>query len=130
MPAFLQDLRYGARMLRRSPGLVAVAVLSLALSIGANVANFSLANALLFRPLPVKDPNQLVVLTTSYRDSPYNPSSYADYKDLRDHNNVLSGLAAYFVFPMGLKGEDRPEVITGQLVTWNFFDVLGVRPAI
>ncbi len=117
-------------MLRRSPGLVVVAVLSLALSIGANVANFSLANALLFRPLPVEDPNQLVVLTTSYRDNPYNPSSYADYKDVRDHNQVLAGLAAYFVVPMGLKGKDRPEVVMGQLVTWNFFEVLGVRPAI
>lgn len=130
MRGLLQDLRYGARMLRRSPAVVVVAVLSLALAIGANVANFSLANALLFRPLPVQDPGRLVVISTSYRDNPYTPSSYADYKDLRDHNDVLSGMAAYFVFPMGLKGKDQPEVVLGQLVTWNFFDVLGVRPAI
>jgi predicted permease len=130
MQGLVQDLRYGARMLRRTPGVTAVAVLSLALGIGANVTNFSLANALLFRPLPVEDPDRLVVLTTSYRDSPYNPSSYADYRDLRDHNEVFSGMVAYTFFPMGLKGKDRPEVVMGQLVTWNFFDVLGVQPVV
>ena len=78
----------------------------------------------------MEDPDQLVALTTSYRDNPYNPSSYADYQDLRDQNEVFSGLAAYFVFPMGVKGKDRPEVVMGQLVTWNFFEVLGVRPVV
>lgn len=130
MQSVLQDLRYGARMLRRSPGVTVVAVLSVALGIGATVTNFSLANALLYRPLPVEDPDELVAVSTSFKDNPYNPSSYADYRDLRDENEAFSGLAAYFVFPMGLKGKDRPEVVMGQLVTWNFFDVLGVRPAV
>ncbi len=129
MAGLWQDLRYAARSLARAPGFLAVAVLSLALGIGANLTNFSLANALLFRPLPVQDPDRLVTVTTSYRDNPYNPTSYADFRDLRDYNEVFSGMAAYFFFPMSLKGNDQPEVVTGQLITWNFFDLLGVQPA-
>ena len=126
----LQDLSYGFRMLRKSPAVTAAAVLSLALGIGANVSIFSFANALLFRPLPVEDPGRLAVLTTSYQQDRYNATSYVDFHDIRDHNNVFSGVAAYFPFPMGLKGKERPEVVMGELVTSNFFDVLGVRPQI
>lgn len=128
MPGLPQDLSYGFRMLRRSPAASTAAVLSLALGIGANVTIFSLANALLFRPLPVRDPDRLAVVTTSYPRDRYNPTSYPDFQDLRDHNDVFSGLAAYFPFPMGLKARDRPEVVMGQLVTSNFFDVVGVQP--
>ena len=128
MAGILKDCGYGLSILRRSPGVAAAAVLSLALGVGANVTTFSLANALLFRPLPVENPDRLAVLTTSYEDNRYNPTSYPDYQDIREHNEAFSDVAAYFFFPMGLTGGDRAEVVMGQLVSWNFFDVLGGAP--
>jgi predicted permease len=124
-----QDLRYGAKMLVKHRGFTTLAVLSLALGMGANATIFSFSNALLLRTLPVEEPQRLVAVTTSYvGGGRHGPTSLPDYEDLRDRNDVFSGVAAHAYFPMALTGPGRPEVVIGQLVTWNFFSVLGVEP--
>jgi predicted permease len=83
----------------------------------------------LLRPLPVEDPDRLVSLFTAYEEmDDYSHSSYPDYEDLRDRCDAFSGLAAHFYYPMGLRTSARAEVIAGQVVTWNYFSVLGVTP--
>jgi predicted permease len=121
---FLQDVRYAARTLRRSPGFTAVCVLSLALGIGANTAVFSILNSLILRPLPVENPDRLVYLIGSRGST----NSFPNYRDLPDRNSTLSGLAAYRVAPMGLDTDAGPRRVWGYLVTGNYFDMLGVRP--
>ncbi len=129
MHSLWQDLRYGWRMLLQHRGLTIVAALSLALGIGANTAIFSVVNAGFIRPIPVEQFDTLVsVFTSNVGGSRYGTTSYPDYADLRDGNDVFSGLAAQTYIPMGLKGSDRTEIVTGQLVSWNYFDVLGVEP--
>jgi predicted permease len=124
-----QDLRYGAKMLVKNWGFTAVAVFSLALGIGANTTIFTFANALLLRPLPVEEPDRLVAVSTSYEGGEmYGPTSLPNYEDLRDSNDVFSGLAAHSYYPMAFTGEDRPEIVIGQIVTWNYFSVIGVEP--
>jgi putative ABC transport system permease protein len=128
-----QDLRYALRMMRRSPGFTAVAVLSLSLGIGANTAIFSLINILMLRLLPVKNPQQLVELLSRYPGEPrINGFSWQSYEHYRDHNHVFSGL-------IGTSGPTRlnvrsegfePETLTGEHVVGNFFPVLGMTPAI
>src|SRR6202023_3207240 len=132
----LQDVKYGARVLTRSPGFTAVAALSLALGIGANTTIFTLINAVLLNPLPVEDPSQLVSVWTvdernassafgSLQTSPLN------YKDYRDKNEVFSGLAAHQGLPLNISGgTGQPEQVFGEIVTGNFFDVLGAKPLI
>jgi putative ABC transport system permease protein len=117
------DLRYGLRILARSPIFTAVAVLTLTLGIGANTVIFSLVNALLFRPLPaVQEPDQLTYLSGSY--------SYPDYEYFRDRNEVFSGLLAQGgTTSLNLNTGGEPELVVGELVTANFFSVLGVTPA-
>jgi macrolide transport system ATP-binding/permease protein len=129
MSGLWQDLRYGFKTLVKNWGFSVVAVLSLALGIGANTTIFSFANALLLRPLPVEEPERLAAVTTSYVGGGlYGPTSLPDYEDLRDRNEVFSGVAAHSYFPMALTGDERPEVVFGHLVTWNYFSVIGVEP--
>jgi predicted permease len=127
METFLRDIRYGARSLRKSPGFTAVAVLTLALGIGANTAIFSFVNAVLLRPLPVAEPERLVYVFGGSRTSPYNVSSYPDYLDYRDGNHVFSDLAAYSSIDLSLSDDNQPDMISGLIVTGNYFDALGVR---
>jgi len=117
------DLRYGVRMLSKSPIFTTVAVVTLTLGIGANTVIFSLVNALLFRPLPaVHEPDQLTYLSGSH--------SYPDYEYFRDHNEVFSGLLAQGgTTSLNLNTGVEPELVVGELVTANFFSVLGVPPA-
>ena len=122
-----QDLRFGARMLLQSKGFTAVAVLSLALGIGANTAIFSLADALLWRALPATGNDRLFTLVRG--DGSGGPFSYPDYVDYRDRNRVFTGLAAYESVPLAFGNGDRSGVVMGELVTGNFFEVLGVRMA-
>jgi len=132
MRTFWADLRYGLRMLAANPGFAAVAVLSLAIGIGANTAMFSLADALLLRPLPVPHSSQVVrVLSTSAARS-YGRVSYPDYLDFRDQTKTLSGLAAYAQTVVGFKADPQSvsQVKVGLAVSTNFFDVLGVEPAL
>ena len=129
-----QDARYALRMMRRTPGFTAAAVLSLALGIGANTAVFSLINALMLRTLPVPHPEQLVELLQEYPGEPrgngyWSPQSYAYY---RDNNHVFSSLMAasppsrFNVRAQALE----PEMVSGQYVAGDFFAGLGVKPAI
>src|SRR5580700_4463159 len=103
MRTLWNDIRYGLRMLAANPGFTAVAILSLAIGIGANTSTFSLADAMLLRPLPVSHPSQVVrVLSTSHARK-YEAVSYPDYVDFRDQVKAFSGLAAYEQTVVGLK---------------------------
>lgn len=132
----VQDLRFAFRMLRKSPGFTAVAILTLALGIGANTAIFSLTDQVLLRLLPVQHPEQLVVLRSTENKAGRtfadydlrNSFSYPMYKNLRDHNHVFSGLLACFQVDVSLARSGRAEIAHGELVSGNFFNVLGVRP--
>ena len=138
MDTLLQDVRYGVRMLLKSPAFTVVAVLMLALGIGANTAIFSLTYQVLLRALPVRNPEQLVVLR-SPGDKPGHTSSDGDdaasfsyplYKDLRDRNPAFSGLLARFGVALSVAGQGSTERAVGELVSGNYFQVLGVTPAL
>jgi len=135
METLFQDLRYGVRMLRTHPSFTAVAVLSLALGIGANTAIFSLINAVLLKMLPVKNPQELALFTVAGARASTN-FSYPLYEQLRDHNRSFSGVIAaggvgrmrMVVSEPGASGQT--EQIRAQLVSGNFFSVLGVNTVI
>ncbi|HEY9404508.1 MAG TPA: ABC transporter permease [Pyrinomonadaceae bacterium] len=130
MNSLAQDFRYGVRLLFKNPGFTFVAVLSLALGIGANATIFSFVNAILLRPLPVEEPDQLVRLyTTSAGSDRIGAFSHQDYLDIREHNNALSGLIAERLKPMSLSGDGQNEIIPGAIVSGNYFSVLGVQAA-
>jgi predicted permease len=122
-----QDLRYGVRMLWTHPGFATVAIVTLALGIGANTAIFTLLDKLLLRTLPVEQPNQLVAFVSDGKGEP-GIFSYPGYVNLRDHNDVLSGLAASVQRPFSLSDGAQTERLTGEIVSGNYFEVLGVRP--
>jgi predicted permease len=122
----LRDARYAARALRAMPTFTAVAVLTLGLGIGANAAIFSVINAVVVRPLPVDRPGELVAINRLGRDVPTH--SYPDYRDFRDRNTLLSGIAAYRISPMSLDAGGTATRIWGYLATGNYFDLVGVRP--
>src|SRR5580692_997782 len=134
MAAFFQDLRYSLRTLRKAPLFTAVAVLSLALGIGANSAIFSLINQLLLQRLPVKDPEQLVMLAGRGRHYGGNNGrdklSYPMYQDIRDKNQVFEGMFGTHRSTMSVAFGGRTELVSAELVTGNFFRVLGVGAAI
>jgi macrolide transport system ATP-binding/permease protein len=123
-----QDLRYGSRMLLKNPGFTLIAVLTLGLGIGANTAIFSLTNALLLQTLPVPQPEQLV--TVSRGDGMGEPLSYPDFVSLRARNEALSGLAASHFAELSFGNGSRSEVVRGELVSSDYFDVLRVRPVL
>ncbi|MGH9938982.1 MAG: ABC transporter permease, partial [Blastocatellia bacterium] len=127
----IQDLRFGVRMLLKNPGFTLIAALTLGLGIGANTAIFSLVNALLLRPLSgVAEPERLVQVGRQYSDKNYlSDSSYPDYLDYREQNTVMSGLALLAPTAFHLSAGQEAERVEGELVSGNFFDVLGVRPA-
>lgn len=131
MQTLWQDLRYGCRMLLNSPGFTGLAVLALALGIGANSTIFSLVNALLLRPLPVERPEQLAaVYTSDFSSGDYGTSSYPDYLDFRDRNQVFSGLVAYTVTPFSLNVDGANERAFGEVVSGNYFADLGIKMAL
>ena len=126
----LQDTKYGLRMLLRSPAFTAVAALSLALGIGANTAIFSLINAILLRPIPVAEPDRLAsVFTTDQRNPGNLPLSHLNYKDLRDHNQVFTEMAAFAFAQLNWSTGTESEQIPAQVTSGNYFSLLGVRLA-
>jgi len=129
---FLQDLRYGARMLLKQPGFTLIAVLTLSLGIGANTAIFSLVNVVLLRPLPVAQPDQLVALNSVSLDGKRNFPTFSlpNYRDLRDRNDVLAGLTAYLPTPVSLSNHGVNTRLWGALATGNYFELLGLKPAL
>jgi predicted permease len=128
------DLRYAARMIRKAPAASAIAVLSLALGIGANTAIFSLVDTMLLKLLPVKTPDELFVLTSGRIERPNTSWSYPDYVAMRDRNTTLTGLAltSQGLMPIGMQAApgDAPELMHALVVSGNYFQVLGVESAI
>jgi len=129
-----QDLRYTLRTFKKSPVFVGVAVLSLALGIGANTAIFTLVDQLLLRLLPVKDPQQLVLFWGRGRHYGSNNGryklSYPMYEDFRDHNKVFSGMFCRHESSFSIAADGRTERVDGELVSGTYFQVLGVRAAL
>ncbi len=130
MGALIQDLRYGLRMLARNPGFTAVAVLSLALGIGANTAIFSVVNAALLRPLPFKDPERLVVVWENNRKKGWDRHRVEGNRLLgwEKQNRVFNEMAASSTFDLNLSGTGEPERVRVAEVTSNFFSVHGAQP--
>ena len=139
MDAFLQNIRFTLRQLRKSPSFALVAIITLALGIGANTAFFTLLDQALLRELPVSHPDQLVRLQyigsntgriSAFGGDSNNYFSYPMYKDLRDRNEVFSGMLADVEVSVGVQWNNQSELVPGELVSGNYFDVLGVKPAL
>ena len=131
MGCLWSDVRYGFRVLRKSPGFTAVAMLTLALGIGANSTVFSWIDTVLLRPLPgVEEPSRLVALETLTPSGEYITTSYPNYRDLRDRNRLLAGLAGAQLRSLNLGDGERTERVWAEMVTGNYFAVLGVKPAL
>jgi predicted permease len=128
----LQDVRYGVRTLRKSPGFTVVVVLTIALGIGATAAIFSAVNAVLFRPLPFNDPGRLVVVKMKHVRSGavYDDVSFPDFEDWRAENRVFAGMAVYRDADGTLLANGAAIHVTGETVSGNLFSLLGVRPLI
>jgi macrolide transport system ATP-binding/permease protein len=127
-----QEIRHTYRMLAKNPGFTAIAALSLALGIGANSAIFSLADALLLRPLAVRDPGSVVTVSTTTPDNPYGGVSYANYRDLRNAARSFDGMVAFELstWGAGTSAKEVAQMRMGALVSDNFFDVLGIAPTL
>lgn len=123
-----RDVQYALRGLRNSPGFTAIAVLTLALGIGVNTTIFSMVNAILLKPLPVDSPEELVDIYSrpSNMTSEFGTTSWLDYQEYREQSETLSDIAAYTNFFANFARDGRSELIIGELVSGNYFDVLGV----
>ncbi len=131
-----QDVSFGFRMLRKNPGFSAVAVLSIALGIGANTTIFTVVNAVLLNPLPVRDISRLVEMDTVDSKTKVGVArakklgmSFPNFQDYQRQNQVFSGLACIVIAPLTWSGGAEPKKVEGQLVSANYFDVLGLEPA-
>ncbi|HYK88769.1 MAG TPA: ABC transporter permease [Acidobacteriota bacterium] len=128
--ALAQDIRFALRTLRKDPGFTVVAVITLALGIGANTAIFSVINTVLLKPLPYRQPQQLVTLSESRGADRATDASYPDFLDWRAQANSLRPLAGYGMGAFTFTGGGSPETLLATRVTANFFATLGVKPAL
>ncbi|HXT85821.1 MAG TPA: ABC transporter permease [Verrucomicrobiae bacterium] len=130
MSILLQDVRYASRILRKSPGFTVLAILTLALGIGANTAIFSVLDAVVLRPLPFVAPNRLAHLTGKFALGDQAGISPPDYADYRAANRTFEQMAVlnYEAQISNLSGEGRPEQVTTSIASWNLFNALGIRP--
>ena len=126
MRGLLQDLRYGLRMLAKSPGFTAIGVLTLALAIGANAAIFSVVKAVLLRALPFQNADRLVMVRETLKNEGTNPVSLANFRDWQKQNSVFEKMAAYSDAEFIVSGSDHSERIFGEEVTENYFEILGI----
>ncbi len=129
MAGFWQDVKFGVRTLGKSPGFVLVAVLTLALGIGANTAIFSVVNGVLLKPLPYPEPGRLVSVYTILPDQPRFSTSIADFKDFMDRSSVFSSAALFAQRDLDLTTNGVPTHLSGMGVSNGYFQVLGYRPA-
>jgi len=128
MSVFWQDIRYGVRILAKNPGFAAIAVLTLALGIGANTALFSVVHGVLIKPMPYEKPEQLVdVYWTTPNDQKW-PFSFPDFLDVQRQNHSFSSIAAYYYVICSLLGEGDAQRLEGQRVSAEFFEMLNIRP--
>src|SRR5262252_8643739 len=130
MTSLLQEIRYSLRVIAKSPGFAAIAILTLALGIGANTTIFSWINASLLNPVPgIANPSEVVALSLS--PDPVNPFpfTYPDFEALRSGQQSFAGGTAANITPMSLTGSGKPQRVWGMVTAANYFDVLGVRPA-
>ena len=128
MVTLLQDPKYGLRMLAKNPGFTAVAVLTLALGIGANTAIFSVVNTFLLRPLPFGDPARLMLLDETSERQPRVSVAYPNFVDWKQQNQVFEQMAAFQPADFTLTGLDQPMQIRGANVSANLLTTLGVKP--
>jgi putative ABC transport system permease protein len=128
----LQDLRYAARLLTKNPGFTALAVATVATGIGANTALFSVINALLLRPLPYAKPDRLVLISGQKKalSADQSPLSWPRFQLVSEHNRSFSGVAGFVDESFNMTGRGDPEELSAARVSWNFFQILGVQPAI
>jgi putative ABC transport system permease protein len=125
----LQDLRYALRQLRKNPGFAAVAVITLALGIGANTAVFSVVDAVMLRPLPYYQPERLIEADSVRLNNPVGRAvCYPDFFDWRTQNHTLEHLVSYHDSGFTLTGLDRPVQLEGEVVSWDFLPALGIQP--
>ena len=124
----MNDLKFAFRQLLKNPGFTAVAVLTLALGIGANTAIFSVIYGVLLKPLPYRDPEQLIRVFESSLSQPKFPMSAGDFQDYRELNSTLASLALYTRQDLELSKDDQPELLAGLRITSGYFDVLGEQP--
>jgi len=132
METFLQDIRYGLRVLRKSPGFTAIAVITLALGIGANTTIFSMVDSFLLRPLPVREPGQITTITEMQKNGTNNNFfSVPDYRDIRNQTaDVFSNLLGYQFGMDGLNANGRTDRILSNYVSGNYFSMLGLQPTL
>jgi len=128
MTTFIQDLRYGLRMLAKNPGFTAVAVLTLALGIGANTAIFSVVNGVLLRPLPYADPGRLMTVYETSREFGQMSVAYPNFLDWRRENHAFTDIAAYRGDDFNFTGSGQPEHLRGEFVSASLLPLLGVNP--
>lgn len=130
MDTFLQDLSYGARMLIKSPAFALIAILTLALGIGANTAIFSVVNGVLLNPLPYPQPEQIVSIFTKMPNFENASISYPNFEDWRRMNRTFSAMAAYRSSGFNLTGYGEPERLHGEMISAGFFEILGANPVL
>ena len=135
MEKFLQDFRYGLRVLAKSKIFTIAVVFILALGIGANTTIFTILNAIFLQPLPMEKPSEIVSLfTLDGKNSTGNrntlPVSFPNYKDYRDQNTSFTAISAFAGASLSLIGQGEPRQLNGLIVTGNYFDVLGVKALI
>jgi predicted permease len=138
MQTLMQDLKFALRMMRKAPGFTIVAVLALGLGIGVNTAILSTVNGFILRPLPVEKPDELAAVYWGKKSDPqvWNDFSYPNYVDVRNQNRSFSGLAAWSMISAGISASasrdagagSQAEVVWGETVSGNYFDVMGVKP--
>jgi predicted permease len=130
LETLLRDVRFGLRMLRKNPGFTAVAILTLALGIGVNVAIFSVVDATLLDPIPLPQPDRIVSLFTTWPSYTHAGFSYPNFLDIQRESRSLSGIAAWRVDSFNLTGSGEPELLHGKRISSNFFSLLGIRPIV
>ena len=132
METLMQDIRYGVRMLMRNPDLMIVAIITLALGIGANTAIFSMVDGILLRPLPVQDPAQITVLAYQQQKGNIQTQfSVADFRDIRSQSSeVFSDVAGYQLGLDGLSVDGKADRIVTDYVSGNYFPALGIKPEV